>query len=135
MASKVFKIGGGGTDTPADVKCMAATPGSTQYMTFESPVGTDYQVPSGKIFYITKIIYSSSSSAALTAFQIGYGDTGVPAQAGAPTNAVNVTSMFATVTNSQQYTLDVFIPIPAQKYPYILTQGNGGPCTIFGIEV
>ena len=60
---------------------------TNEYVTLESPLGTDYQVPAGKELYWSELLLTFMATVP-TAVQWGYGDTAVPEQAAAPTNAV-----------------------------------------------
>ena len=126
MATRLYKAGSAATDTPGDVIQLAVNLTESQYMTAEAPVGTDYPVTAGKTLYITKLIWKSDGAGAT--FGIGYGDDGVAAGASAPTTPVNRTSslVFACAAADTTYSEDVFIPIPAEKYPYIYTSGTAG---------
>ena len=129
-----FKIGSGAQDSPSDIKFIWASASATNnYMSCEFPAGTDYEVTAGKIFYITKILYYSTSGGGKG--QIGYGDTGVANGAAAPTNAVACTLDFYAVVATINYELDVFIPILAGKFPYVQSTGDLFAVIIHGIEI
>jgi hypothetical protein len=107
-------------------------------MTFESPVGTDYQVPASNTFYITKLdVHGIGNNNTLAV--IGYGDNGVADGTTAPTNAVEVTGQYYSSGTEDVAQLSVLIPIPAQKYPYVKAPtgaaSNGVSVTAYGIEV
>lgn len=116
MATRVYKIGSGVTDVPGDIKTgFVLTTALNNYMTFESVLGTDLQVTAGKTLYITRLHYFGNTIS--QNFWIGYGDTGVGDGAPAPTNPVQVTRRFANLVAQEEMSLDVFIPIPAEKFP------------------
>jgi hypothetical protein len=132
MTIQAFRLGAVGQDSVVNTKVMCARAGSSEYQTFESPVGTDYQVTNGYTLYITKIVISTSGS--ICTGSIGYGDDGVGAGGTPPTNWKQLTtSIISNASNSTQY--DVIIPIPSQKYPCVLIETNGGSVTIFGVEI
>ena len=118
MAVRVFKIGSGVTDTPADIIIGGVNiGGGANFMTLESPIGTDIQVAAGKTLFITRLHVTTAVAA--TIFRIGYGDDGVPDQAGAPTASVNVTFNFRIKNANDRDVIDLFVPIPAGKFPWI----------------
>lgn len=137
MAIRNYRVGSAVTDTPGDIKSGHAGPSSSQYMTFESVNGTDYQVATGKTLYITKLIIEVGTAGARVA--IGYGDDGVPSQVGAPTNAVLITqgtSPYTVEALSRTQEFDVFFSIPATKYPFAKMDGGGAArVSFFGIEI
>ena len=104
-----------------------------RYMTFESPVGTDYQVPAGKTFYITKIICSDVSAS--SGFYLGYGDTGVAEGAAAPVNYQRLTGVTHVNTAYYSYPFDVCIPIPANKFPVMAGSAAASQVTLYGVEI
>ena len=133
MAIQAFRVGAGGTDTPSDVKTgFVLVASASNYMTFESPIGTDVVVTAGKTLYITKLraIQSIGDN-----WGIGYGDDGVAAGAAAPTNFVSlVTNLEANVVDHE---FEMIIKIPTGKYPCILTQAGAADVKVYmeGIEV
>jgi len=131
-----FKVGSLGTDSPASVKSMTSrTTSANNYMTLESVVGTDYQVPAGKTFYITSVVYMANSASG--GIKIGYGDTGVADGAAAPTNFVQLTEEFRSETADKLIPVSVLVAIPAGKFPCV--RQNAGAVqlyvTYFGVEV
>ena len=133
MSTIAFKIGSLVQDSVAGLKALAAFATATNYMTLEIPVGTDYQVPVGKTFYITKVSYSVST--ANEHVIIGYGDTGIPDQAAPPTNYVALTAYLQAPAAYTIYERDLFLAIPAQKYPCVKAGTAGLYALIHGIEV
>ena len=129
-----FKVGSGATDNPSNIITISAptAKGTNDYETMEFPVGTDYQVPSGKTLYITKIIAGTNAGSA--DFAIGYGDTGVANGTTPPTNFVQITPnrmypfKYVNGSGSSGVTtdIDVWIPIPALKYPCVRSNGTAG---------
>tara|TARA_Y100000310_G_scaffold317685_1_gene370847 strand:+ start:24975 stop:25307 length:333 start_codon:yes stop_codon:yes gene_type:complete len=86
--------------------------------------GTDYQVPAGRTFTIAKIIYRGENAGA--DFMIGYGDDAVANGVAAPTNPVGLTAdgVFAAPTAHTTYSVDVYLVVPAEKYPYVKVSGT-----------
>lgn len=139
-----FKVGSGATDNPSNIVTITAptSKGTADYETMEFPVGTDYQVPSGKTLYITKLIVSANAASA--DFAIGYGDTGVANGVTAPTNFVQITPnrmypfKYVNGSGSSGVTTehDVWIPIPQLKFPCARSNGTAGAyVTAIGILV
>ena len=114
-------------------KSVGATGGVPKYMfasietatntrkTFEAPVGTDYKVGTGKTLKILKMFCSGSVG---TDVHISYGDDGVDEGTTAPTNEVFVmgsgSSGFSPMfipEHLRTYVQDVYLEIPADKYP------------------
>lgn len=137
MTVRAYKLGALGQDELTGIKCLAATTAGAgpNYMTFEYPVGTDYQVTSGTTFYITKLDVSAvqGEDARVT---IGYGDNGVADGTTTPTNLVLLTAFYSVRTTSPTLEFNVIIPIPQQKYPCIKqTLGTALAVTVYGIQV
>jgi len=129
-----FRLGSLAQDAVTGIKSLCAlVTASSRYMSLESPVGTDYQVPAGKTFYITKMHYSGVDAS--IGFVIGYGDTGVADGAAAPTNPVQLTQMHRGASAFIEYSADVFLAIPAAKYPYIQWQSGYILLNVEGLEV
>ena len=110
-----------------------------RYSTLECPMGTDYQVPAGKTFKITKVIFVMPLTG--DAFDIGYGDDAVENSTTPPTNYVRVLASGATYTLSflyaaaggTVYVFDVYGEIPAGKFPCVQSKANPG-IHVIGIE-
>jgi len=125
------------------VSLSAYLTAAARYETFESNRGgtglgggTDYQVTAGKTLYITKIIYFSPV-ANCEGFIIGYGDDGVAEGAAAPTNPVGLTPMYglSSIVARQLNEVNVFLIVPAQKFPYAYSIANVSSIIIEGYEV
>ena len=56
---------------------FAAGTAAVRFMTFESPSGTDYQVPAGKQFHFLQVQLVSAAVAANDQLRLQYGDDGV----------------------------------------------------------
>ena len=94
---------------------------------FESPRGTDYQVPAGATTYIVQLEGVPATSTQDVSIQIGYGDTAVANATSAPDAAVIVYAI--TVDDGLlPAPREVLIPIPAGKYPFMLMDAAGNLC-------
>ena len=122
------------------VSAFAETTAADEYMTFESPVGTDYQVPSGRTLMITRVVFQSTLDGA--AIVIGYGTNAVPAGASAPTSAISVVGrahatdpVSPVVANAvaDHFAVDIYAEIPASMYPFFQSSGVA-QVQIFGVE-
>ena len=97
MAIRVFKLGGAVTDTVADLAQGSARMSvGARHSTFEAPVGTGYQVASGKTLYISRLIVNIDT--ANHTVQLGYGDTAVADSASAPTAPVFISEELSVGT-------------------------------------
>ena len=128
-----FKLGTVVKDAVTGLKQINALVTQAQYMTLESVVGTDYQVPAGKTFYMTRVMFATTS--ADSGIQIGYGTAGVPSQAGAPAGAVICTANFHSKVSYTPVTYDLLIPCPENTYPFVYALISVASVQIFGIEV
>lgn len=128
-----FRLGSLAQDAVTGIKIIFATPANAQFMTLETPVGIDYQVPAGKTFYITQAY--TEIGGANGSFLVGYGDDGVPSQAGAPTNWKQMTTLLYIDKANVSYPFNLFVPIPAGKYPTLLASGGVGHINIVGVEL
>ncbi len=100
-----------------------------KYDTFESIAGVNYQVPADHEFIITKII--SFNTAASQAIRVGYADDALDNAVGPPTNGLYGTDGLKGEGANIGYERDVFIRVPATKYPLQAPQGgNSGTCII-----
>tara|TARA_Y100000310_G_scaffold295348_1_gene326597 strand:+ start:66 stop:479 length:414 start_codon:yes stop_codon:yes gene_type:complete len=119
-----FKLGSVGQDGVTGLRSMfVRLTTASRYMTPHTSGTTDYVVPEGKTFYITKI--SLMGGGALSSISIGYGDDAVAEGAGAPTNAIALTGTkhVIAVSANTYYVYDTFLIAPAEKYPYVLSGG------------
>mgnify|MGYP001617726908 CR=1 FL=1 len=104
-------------------------------MTLESPIGTDYQVPTGKVAYL--LILHFYTSGATRQHSIGYADTGVASGVAAGTNPVLVTEAYGSAAASTNYVNKVYASIPAGKFPHIQCAAEAviSYVTVYGVEV
>lgn len=127
-----FKIGSVAQDGKDDIKTMLFDCSVNNHDTLEQPLGTDFVVTAGHTFVITKMhVYGTAGG---TRIEIGYGDDGVDDGA-EPTNWVEMTGHFLLETANKQYDYDLFIPIPAGKYPAIGCITGNIEGQISGIEI
>jgi len=135
----VYRIGSYLSDLVTGIKSLyASVDAAGNYDTFEER-GSDYVVPTGKKFYITRISYTGKYNAG--GIEIGYGDTGVGNSASAPTNFVSLTganaatkSVFATEAHLPKQ-FDCWFEVPAGKYPCLHANTTAdGACVVEGVE-
>ena len=123
MAKRLYKLGSLAQDTRTGLKTIFKLGLLGKYNTLEAPQDTDYQVPTGAVFNITRI--ACIGDAANTVVQILYGDTAVSDSAVEPTNPVYITPPYRCCVADICYPRDVFFEVPALKYPAIkVTIGN-----------
>lgn len=92
---------------------------------WQSPRGTDYQVPSDKTTYITDITGFPQVTSGNIVMEIGYGDEAVSNSASAPTGATVVWSATWAAEAGSLQALDVWAEIPAEKYPFVHLDQQG----------
>lgn len=127
-----FVVGSLSQDSRERIRSMFAVATAGQNMSFEFPQGTDYQVPTGYEFIITKISFLGSAANSLIA--LGYGNVGVPDQAAPPAGAVYVSNNYGVVVAWDQKELSVFIPCVALSYPFLKANSGNCTCHITGVE-
>jgi len=132
MTIKGFRIGSLVQDTDAGIKGLWASQTGGNYCTFQSPVGTYYQVPTGKKFIITKIIYHGEGAG--VCILIGYGDNAVNGGS-PPTNYVYLSKDIRGVTAWLEYTIDCYFEVPAGKYPFYKAESQNSVVHGFGVEI
>jgi len=126
---------------PVFVTLNVAITGANTFMTFESPVGTDYDVPASKKLRVYKVIWQGAVVA--TYLSLGYGDDGVADGTSAPTNIVrqigsgNSGSALAVFVINQPEKESISLDIPAGKFPVANKNNTNGifSATLFGVEV
>jgi len=132
MTIRGFRLGSLAQDITTGLKALWAAQDPGYYMTFQSPVGTYYQVPAGKKFIITRIMFHGQATN--TQIRIGYGDNAVSGGT-APTNAVYLVKDLAGPTAFFEYTIDCFFVVPENKYPFHKAESNTSYVNIFGVEI
>ena len=121
-----YQIAGVGTRDPTDFIGLC---NSQRYVvdgrfdTFESPQGTDYQVPAGKTLYII-FLAGTLDKTTQHSLRIGYGDDGVANSASAPTNAVDVAVFALALITGGPQERALWVKIPAGKYPWLRVDGE-----------
>ena len=99
---------------------------AARFDSFESPRGTDYQVPANTTLYITEVVGRPNDAASTTEIvRIGYGDTAVNNSTAAPTNALVVCAYTLESSDGPALPVGLFCPIPAGKFPFIQPSGAG----------
>ena len=129
----VIDIGSMALDSYEDVKNLYGVGNADRYTSYQNPVGTYYQVPTGKKLVITGLCYCGSSIAARCS--IGYGDDTKDNDAAAPTNFIDVSGEFTSYIAYKFEKIEILIEIPALKYPCMKILGDTVRCRILGVEV
>mgnify|MGYP001571637590 CR=1 FL=1 len=125
--------------TPIFKSLIAIITTTNTIMTLEDPGGTDYQVPSGKVFYFLKVIFSSGASA--INFGLGYGDTGVANGITEPTAPVflmgntSAQSPLSIDVANKPYEIPVYASVPAGKFPFANTVATSATKMLHAIGV
>ena len=136
---RYYKVGSAETRDPTELKSLVnSARGLTadRYDTFEAPRGTDYVVPAGKTLYITKLQGNGNiPTANIIVVWVGYGDDGVADSVTAPTNSKTLSQIQAMQGNGYMMDLDVWLPIPAGKYPWVSFNQATWNFQAYGIEV
>ena len=133
MAKRLYKLGSLAQDTRTGLKIIFKSGTKDLFDTLEQPLGTDYQVPADKVFYITCVIYHADT--AKTIIRVGYGDDAVAASAVPPTNPVYVSPFYNAAVVDVHCCMNTFLEIPAGKYPFIECQVGAGVAEIQGLEI
>ena len=140
MTTRAYRAGCFSTDTPSDIIALSgAGAGAGHYSTLNRALGSgalaSYQVTAGKTFYVTKIIFTPTTSTADV--NLGYGDNAVTDSASAPTNGLTQipNGVIAGTTANQKVEYDIHVPLaPSGKYPYYKNDGATGAMLVFGYE-
>lgn len=132
-----FSTGSYGSDLPEGIRSLSAeTSAANRFDTLQSPEGTNYQVPAGKTFFISRIIWTGTALG--NAVVIGFGDNAVSDSVTAPTNAQNLTpstiGVFRVTVANQVQSENLLIAIPAGKFPFIKSIGGAVAVQIEGVE-
>jgi len=134
---------------PVFVTANVAITGTNTFMTFESPVGTDYDVPASKKLIIYKVIYQGA--VLVTYLTLGYGDDG---KADGTVEAANFVRIIGSGnsgsplvnggsggptggTADAKFSEEILVEVPAGKFPAANKNNTNGifSATIFGVEV
>jgi len=122
---KAYKLGAYKQDTSAANCYQAGTvlSGANLYSTLERPDGVNLSaVPAGKTWYLTRIMVAGGTAG--TYAEIGYGDSAVHNSVSAPTNAQKLSRVIGVAAADTIVDKDIFIAIPAGKYPFIFATGS-----------
>lgn len=138
MPDLINRAVGAAAGTPKSL--FARNSGIDYYVTFELPVGTDYSVPAGKVFKITRVVFAGAAG---NKFAIGYGDTGVSTGVSAPTAPVFIIgsgadfgagNLLVPAAANTLYSIDIYGEIPAGKFPMMRSEAVGTNCQLIGVE-
>jgi hypothetical protein len=92
------------------------------YDTFESPRGTDFQVPTGQTLTIAAWLAGLQTTGADAALEIGHGSTAVSNSASPPTDPIIVFSI-PYRTSGGLNGQPLLAEIPAGRYPFVRVTG------------
>ena len=126
---------------PVFVSMNVAMSGANTFMSFESPVGTDYTVPANKKLELFKLQWQGAVTATYLTF--GYGDDGVANGTSAPTALVrqigsgNTGSPLVVDVVARLYEASVYASVPADKIPMVNKNNTNGLFSVqaYGVEV
>jgi len=122
-----------GASDGAAVTAFASVLDPDRFDTFQSPVGTDYQVPAGSSLIITHLVYSGAIDATVSlGFGTGTADNGADQPAGT-TFILGTGDRSSIVATGDMRTLEVWASIPASHYPFVVSSSTGD-IQIFGVE-
>jgi len=133
MAKRLYKLGSLAQDTRTGLKTIFKAVLKDDFDTLQFPLGTNYQVPAGKTFYISAIIFVGDTDK--TIMRVLYGDDVVTASATPPTNAVYVTPFYKAPVMDIDHHHETLIEIPSLKYPAVEFQTGNGTVEIQGLEI
>lgn len=133
MSKTGVRIGSLATDDLTGMQTCECLASVNNFNTFNSPRGVFYQVPVGKKFIISNVLYQGN--AANLTFIIGYGDNTKDNDAAAPTNWKQQTGVITGLLAGEQYSEALYIEVPAEKYPAIQSKSAAIFATFFGKEV
>jgi len=133
MALDGIRVGGAVLDAVTGIKHLFCRIIANNFSTFETELGTDYVVPGGAVFYITRVyVYASAADHAP---HLNHADTGVQDAAAGGTNSLQISGRFTVAVANVPADLPVLIAIPAGKY--IELHDDNPTCVAFieGYEV
>lgn len=128
----VIDIGCLAVDNFDGVKQIFCAAAANRYTTFQLPKTVYYQVPGEKVFNIGIINLWSDTAGPVV--KLGYGDNSVNESVAAPTNLVEVTDTFSCQEAGKEYTKNIYVLIPQNKYPCIKTANGNVKVFICGLE-
>lgn len=126
-------IGSIAVDTFNGVKTLTSRASSGNYDSFQMPLNTFYQVPTGKIFHIGQLQFFSDNTNIVV--RIGYADTSVDNSVSAPTNVVYLCDWLPINIAYEMEKLNRYYYIPSEKYPFIKSLTGDVGMDIRGIEI
>lgn len=129
---KVITLGSIAIDTFEGVKTIHSDSAKDTYSSFESPLGTYYQIPAGKIFHVGGALYSGD--AVKTTICLGYGDDTVNDSVTPPTNNIELIHQIPVEVADRFYDVKFYIYVPAGKYPYIHCTDGAGSMLLLGVN-
>ena len=114
----------------------AAVTSGGNYDCFEdSSTDVDYQVPVGKKLIVLGY-HCSSTSATPGDVALCWGDNAVANTSTPPTNVRNNNRSFQlTPRSAVSYLNDVYVEVPAEKYPHVFSDNASATIILIGIEV
>lgn len=133
MAKRLYKLGALAQDTITGLKVVFKAVIKDDFDTLQYPLGTDYQVPADKTFYITSVRFDGDT--AKTIMRVLYGDDVVTASATPPTNPVYISPFYVVLVSGEDHHHETLIQVPTGKYPAVEFQVGGGSVEIQGLEI
>jgi len=134
MPTKTYKLGSLCQDSETGIKALyAGNTAGAKYSTLGTGAGGSYQVPVGKKLYLSLAGFFCAAANGTVIF--GYGDTVVADSVVAPVNAVEVSNRLSSPTAFIWNELNVFLEIPAGKYPFFFSDSGGSSSMVYGLEV
>lgn len=135
----LYRLAGVETQVPGNVRSLVNSQRevpSARYDSLQSPGGGPYASPSGKSFLGVKLQGGIEASLAQNAvLEVGYADSPLANSATPPPNAVAVWRAAWRALPGVFLDLDLLVPIPTGKYPYIYASGAAWNFTLVGAEV
>lgn len=139
MPNRVFKPVGIATDTPGDALTLVHSPllaGAGLYQTLRNMAGgssgQNYQVTAGKTLYILGVtLVGAAAGGSLD--EIGYADTAVNLSGARGTNAITFPMRFNAPTTPMK--IDMFLAVPAGKFPYAIFATQAGTAIFHCVEL
>ena len=117
---------------------LYANGGASEWASLEAPVGTDYQVPAGQTFTITRIVWSAPATGSTVV--IGHANAGQVSTGSEPSDAgylIGSSGDDTPLRNADANVfleVDVFAEVPAGRFPFIRTSIADTSVSVFGVE-
>jgi len=131
LADALASVGSSGVIILGYVSVLPASASNYQTLQKLNTAGagpTGYQVTTGKVLYIAKMLFLNQT-AAHGINEIGFGDNAVNNSGSAPTNSVALISgidLGATIVRTPTLMDLGFLPVRDQKFPYLRANSTGG---------